>query len=82
MHIDLSVLALSDQHFLLAQAVGVDPFAKFIEFIKPILNIVAVVMVLWCGFLIHDGKIREGIYALAGAVIVIMARLIVQGMGS
>ena len=76
------LLTILDQHFLLAQAVGVDPFAKFIEFIKPILNIVAVVMVLWCGFLIHDGKIREGIYALAGAVIVIMARLIVQGMGS
>lgn len=82
MHIDMSVLAVSDQYFLLAQATAGDPFAKFIEFIKPILSIVTLVMVLWSGFLIHDGKIREGIYALAGAVIVFTARLIVQGLGS
>ena len=82
MHLDSSLLAIPDSYLLLAQATGGDPFAKFIEVVKPILSIVTLIMVLWSGFLIHDGKIREGIYALAGAVIVFTARLIVQSFGT
>lgn len=82
MHLDIFILGFSDQYILLAQAAGADPFAKFLEFIKPILSIVTTVMVLWSGLLIHDGKVREGIYALAGAVIVFTARLMVPSLGN
>lgn len=82
MHIDIFILGFFDQYVLLAQAADTDLYEKFMTFIKPILSIVTTVMVLWCGLLIHDGKVREGAYAGAGAVIIFMARLMVSGMGN
>lgn len=45
----------------------------FIRFLGKILLVVAIVMVCWSAFMFHDGKVREGIYALVGAFILAIA---------
>ena len=68
---------------LLAQSGTIDQAVEgFFRFLRTILTIIAVVMCLWSGILIHDGKLREGIYALVGAFLLLIARLIVNSLAN
>lgn len=78
MKTQLILFAMSDLPLLLAQASFDGAINKFYDFLKVILNLVAVVMVVWSGIKFHDGQVREGTYALMGAFVVLLARVVVQ----
>ena len=68
---------------LLAQSGSLEQAVEgFFRFLRIILSIVAVVMCLWAGLLIHDGKLREGIYAMVGTFLLLMARIIVNSLAN
>jgi hypothetical protein len=68
---------------LLAQSGTIEQAVEgFFRFLRIIITIVAVVMCLWAGILIHDGKLREGIYALVGAFLLLIARLVVNSLAN
>lgn len=63
---------------LLAQANIDTSVTSFIDFMGRIFNIIAIIMVLHAGSLIHDGKTREAWFALSGAFICALAVPIVK----
>lgn len=65
---------------LLAQGSFESAVLRFTDFLKVVLRLIALIMCAWAGFLIHDGKIRESIYALTGAFILLVASLIVDSL--
>ncbi len=63
---------------LLAQANIDTSVTSFIDFMGRIFNIIAIIMVLHAGSLIHDGKTREAWHALSGAFVCTIALPIVK----
>jgi hypothetical protein len=70
----------SDLPLLLAQASLDGAVNKFYEFLKIVLNLVALVLVLWSGLKFSEGHVREGVFALIGAFVVLIARIIVNAI--
>ena len=46
---------------------------NFINFLAKILLLIGIIIMLWAGWSIHEGKIREGLMALIGGLIVALA---------
>ena len=59
--------------FLLAALAFDTAVDTFLNFLTKILLLVGIVIMLWAGWSIHEGKIREGIMALIGGLIVALA---------
>jgi hypothetical protein len=72
------LFAMSELPLLLADASIDAAVEKFYTFLKVVLNLVALVLVLWSGLKFSDGHVREGVMALIGAFVVLIARIIVN----
>ena len=73
MNLQIVPTFISHGFILFAQASIEAQVDNFLAFLGKLLLLVAVIMVIWAGLLLHDGKTREGVFALTGAFVLSIA---------